>query len=131
MGYSCCVPGCKSNYKKDEPSVTVFKFPSIGELRQNLLHNIPRKFDKITQSTRACIKYFEDKNVHGFNIHTNREGTTYTVSDVVLIKFFYCTSCIITNIKSMLKWYYFICKLFFMATDVVVRSGFLLVLCDF
>ena len=36
MEYSCCVPGCKSNYKKDEPSVTVFKFLSIGELRQKL-----------------------------------------------------------------------------------------------
>ena len=48
MGYSCCVPGCKSYYKKDEPSVTVFKFPSIGELRHTLLQNIPRKFDKIT-----------------------------------------------------------------------------------
>ena len=103
MGYSCCVPGCKSNYKKDEPSVTVFKFPSIGELRQTLLQNIRRKFDKINQSRRVCIQYFEDKDVHGFNIHTNPDGTTYTVSDVVLIKLFYCTSCIITNIKSMLK----------------------------
>ena len=103
MGYSCCVLGCKSNYKKDEPSVTVFKFSSIGELRQTLLQNIPRKFDKITQSRRVCIKYFEDKDVHGFNIHTNLDGTTYTVSDVVVIKLFYCTSCIITNIKSMLK----------------------------
>ena len=58
MEYSCCVPGCKSNYKKDEPSVTVFKFPSIGEVRQKLLQNIPRKLDTIIQSTRVCIKYF-------------------------------------------------------------------------
>ena len=69
----------------------VFKFSSIGELTQKLLQNIPRKFDKITQSTRVCIKYFEDKDVHGFNIHTNPDGTTYKVSDVVLIKLFYCT----------------------------------------
>ena len=87
---------CKSNYKKDKPSVTVFKFPSIGELRQKLLQNISRKFDKITLSRRVCIKYFEDKDVHGFNIHTHPD-------DVVLIKLFYCTSYIITNIKSMLK----------------------------
>ena len=105
-------------------------FPALG-IETKWSQNIPRKFDKITQSTRVCIKYFEDKYVHGFNIHINPVGTTYTVSDVVLIKLFYCTSCIITNIKSMLKWHYFICKLFFMATDVVVRSGFLLVLCDF
>ena len=30
MGYSWFVPEFKSNYK-DEPNVTVFKFPSIGE----------------------------------------------------------------------------------------------------
>ena len=82
----------------------MFKFPSIGELRQKLIQNIPRKFDKIIQSTRVCIKYFEDKDVHGFNIHINPDGTTYTVSDVVRIKLFYCTSsCIITKIKSMLN----------------------------
>ena len=85
------LPGCKSNYKKDEPSVTVFKFPSIGELRPKLLQNIPRKFDKFTQSTRVCIKYFEDKYVHSFYTHTNPDETTYTVSDVVHIKLFYCT----------------------------------------
>ena len=79
MGYSCCVPGFKANYKKHEPSVTVFKFYSIGELRQTLLHNIPRKFDKINQSRRVCVKYFEDKDVHGYNIHTNPDGTTCTV----------------------------------------------------
>ena len=83
MGYSWCVPGCTSNYKKDEPSVTVFKFLSIGELRQKLLQNRPRKFDKITKSTWVCIKYFEDKDVHGINIHTNPDGTTYTASDIV------------------------------------------------
>ena len=91
MGYSCCVPGCKSNYKKDEPSVAVFKFPSIVVLRQKWLQNISRKFDKITQSTSLCMKYLEDKDVHSFNIHTNPDGTTYTASDVVRIKLLYCT----------------------------------------
>ena len=93
MGYSCCVSGCKSNYKKAEPNVTVtvFKFLSIGELRQTWLQYILRKFDKITKSTRVCIKHSEDKDVHSFNIHTNPDGTTYTVSNVVLIKLFYCT----------------------------------------
>ena len=47
MRYLCCVPGCKSNYKKDEPNVMVFKFPSIGEFRQKWLQNISRKFDKL------------------------------------------------------------------------------------
>ena len=66
MGYSYCVPGYKSNYKK-EPTVTVFNYPSIGELRKKWLQNIPGKFDKITQSTRVCIKHFKDKDVHSFN----------------------------------------------------------------
>ena len=84
--------------------MSVFKFRSIGELRQKLLQNIPIKFDKITQSTRVCIKYFEDKDVHSFNIHTNPNGTTYTVSDVVqyLLSYYIGHTCIITNIKSML-----------------------------
>ena len=81
MGYLSCVPGCKSNYKKDVPNVTVFKFPSIGELRQKWLHNTPKKFHKITQSTRVCINNFEDKDVHSFNIHTNPDGTTYLYSE--------------------------------------------------
>ena len=69
----------------------MFKFPSNGESRQKWLHNIHRKFGQITKATRLCIKHFEDKDVHSFNIHTNPDGTTYTVSNVVLIKLFYCT----------------------------------------
>ena len=103
MGYSCCVSGCKSNYKKDEPNVTVFKFPSIGKLREKWLQNIPRQIDKITQSTRVCIKHFEDKDVHSFNIHTNTDGTTYTVSNVVLIKLFYYIQMYYYEYKSMLN----------------------------
>ena len=91
MRYSYCVPGCKSNYKKDEPNVTVFKFLSIEELRQKWLQNIPRKYDTITQPASVCIIHFEDKDEHSFIIHTNPDGTTYTVSNVVLIKLFYCT----------------------------------------
>ena len=66
--------------------------------------------------------------MHGFNIHTNPDGTTYTVSDVVLIKLFYCTYTYYYEYKKYVKYGII---LFFMATDVVVRSGFLLVLCDF
>ena len=100
MRYPCCVPGCKSNYKKDEPRVTVFKFHSIGELIQKWLHNIPRKFEKITISTRVCIKYFEDKDVNGFNIKTSPDGTSYTVREY-LLSYYIVHTCIITNIKSM------------------------------
>ena len=101
---SGCVPGYKSNYKKDEPNVTVFKFPGIGELRQKWLQNRPRKFDKIIQSTRVCIKHFEDKDVHSFNIQTNPDETTYTVSNVVLIKLFYCAYMYYYEYKKYVKY---------------------------
>ena len=78
MGYSCCVPGCKANYKKDESNVTVFKFTSIGKLGEKWSQNIPRQFDKITKSTRVCIKHFEDNDVLSFNIHTNPEVVVRT-----------------------------------------------------
>ena len=42
-------------------------FLALGKLRQKWLQIIPRKFDKITQSTKLCIKHFEDKDVHSFN----------------------------------------------------------------
>ena len=41
-------------------------FLALGNGDKKLLQNIPRKFDKITQSTRVCIKHFEDKDVHSF-----------------------------------------------------------------
>ena len=59
-----------------QTNVTVFKLPSIGDLRQNRLQNILRKFDKITQSIRVCTKHFEDKDLHSFIIHTNPDETT-------------------------------------------------------
>ena len=75
MGYSCCVPGCKSNYKKDEPSVAVFKFPSIGELLQNI-----QEYVYNTLKSNMCMV-----------LTFTKIPITYTVSDVVLIKLLYCT----------------------------------------
>ncbi len=98
MGYSCCVTGCTSNYKKGDPNVTVFKFPVNEELRQKWLLNIPRKLDKITQSTRVCIKHFEEKDVHSFNIHTNDDGTTYRVSSILYMDIHVYTIHVVGNI---------------------------------
>ena len=82
MGISYCVTGCTSNYSRrgeNSPHVTVFKFPDNEDLRRKWILNIPRKLDKITTATRVCIKHFEVKDVHTFNIHTNPDGTTYKV----------------------------------------------------
>ena len=58
MGYSCCLPGCKSNYKKDESNVAVFKFPSIVELRQKWLHHHHRVIKLVSSiSPRISLLY--------------------------------------------------------------------------
>ena len=50
---------------------------------QNWLRNIPRHLENITRNTRVCIKHFEEKDVHTFDLHTNYDGSTYRVSYVI------------------------------------------------
>ena len=57
-----------------------FGFPLDETNRQNWLRNIPRHFENITRNTRVCIKHFEEKDVHTFDLHTNHDGSTYRVS---------------------------------------------------
>ena len=40
-------------------------------------------FENITRNTRVCIKHFEEKDVHTFDLHTNYDGSTYRVSYVI------------------------------------------------
>ena len=89
MGCKCCVPGCKSNYESagKEGRCSTFGFPLDETNRQNWLRNIPRYCDNITRNTRVCIKHFEEKDVHTFDLHTNY-GSTYTVSNI--IRFTHC-----------------------------------------
>ena len=82
----------------------IIVYESVVRSKASMLQNIPRKFDKITQSTRVCIKHFEDKDVHSFNIYTNPVGTTYTVSNVVLNKLFYCTLMYYYEYKNYVKY---------------------------
>ena len=80
-----CVPGCKSNYESagKEGRCSTFGFPLDETNRQNWLRNIPRHFENITRNTRVCIKHFEEKDVHTFDLHTNYDGYTYRVSYVI------------------------------------------------
>ena len=52
-------------------------------LRQKWLHHIPIDFVNITKNTRVCIKHFEEKDIHTYNIHTNPDGSTYRVSKII------------------------------------------------
>ena len=85
MGYKCCVPGCTSNYNSagKEGKCSTFGFPQDPVLRQKWLHHIPRDFVNITKNTRVCIKHFEEKDIHTYNIHTNPDGSTYRVSKII------------------------------------------------
>ena len=58
-------------------------FPQDPVLRQKWLHHIPRDFVNITKNTRVCIKHFEEKDIHTYNIHTNPDGSTYRVSKIM------------------------------------------------
>ena len=68
-------------------------------IKRKIVTDSVQKVYKITQSSRVYIKHFEDKDVHSFNMHTNLNGTTYTVSNVVLIKLLYCTYIIVTVVS--------------------------------
>ena len=85
MVCKCCVFGCKSNYESagKEGRCSTFGFPLDETNRQNCLRNIPRHFENITTNTRVCIKHFEEKDVHTFDLHTNYDGSTYRVSYVI------------------------------------------------
>ena len=60
MGYSCCIPGCKSIYKKDELNGTVFKFPSILELRKNCyIIYLKSLTNSSIHESMVCTEHFE------------------------------------------------------------------------
>ena len=57
MPRSCCVPGCKSNYKSGDASA--FRFPKDEQRRQQWLRAIHRKEFTPTGNTTVCSKHFE------------------------------------------------------------------------
>lgn len=63
MPSTCCVPGCRSNYKNTE-SVRVFKFPEKGtEQYECWLRKIPRKDWIPGNRTVVCVKHFREKDI--------------------------------------------------------------------
>ena len=66
---------CKSNYESacKEGKCSTLGFPFDETNRQNWLRNIPRHFDTITRNIRVCIKRFEEKNVHTFDLQLRHE----------------------------------------------------------
>lgn len=79
MPSSCCVPGCRSNYTSNSPSVTVFKFPKNEELKRKWLSAIPRA--DFTPKTRSvvCLKHFDERFVIREDTVTRPDGSVLTV----------------------------------------------------
>lgn len=62
MGYSCCVPGCKSNYGNSSYTST-FRFPKDKTLREKWINSIHRKNFDVSDKAVVCILHFEPRFV--------------------------------------------------------------------
>ena len=63
MVNSCTVYGCTSNDKKKDKTnyIPIFTFPDDSEKRAEWIRNIPNTDLKVTNNSRVCINYFEER----------------------------------------------------------------------
>lgn len=95
MPRSCCVPGCKSNYKSDY--TPIFSFPSAEERLTLWKKAIPRENLTVTKNSGVCIIHFPEdqivREIRGtrrdgkFCIHLHITGIMYVG---LSLRFFYC-----------------------------------------
>ena len=57
-GFTCCVPGCFTNSKRDT-HLSFYVFPKEKNLRRRWLHSISRKNFKATTGHRVCSLHFK------------------------------------------------------------------------
>ena len=57
MGQSCCVPGCKSNYRSSDTSA--FRFPKDEVMKKKWIRCIRRDNFMVTDNTLVCIKHLK------------------------------------------------------------------------
>ena len=57
-GFTCCVPGCFSNSKRDL-TLSFYGFPKEKKLRSRWLHKISRKNFSPSTGHRVCSLHFE------------------------------------------------------------------------
>lgn len=57
-GFTCCVPGCFSNSKRDV-NLSFYGFPKEKNLRKRWLHKISRKNFSPSSGHRVCSLHFE------------------------------------------------------------------------
>lgn len=67
MGFKCCVVNCRTNYDTQPRKYPVFAFPSQPELRKKWLEKIETKSQKVTHSSRVCVKHFKPEDIRKSN----------------------------------------------------------------
>ena len=68
MGYTCCVPNCKTGYRSNKESeseakIPLFRFPSDPVLCQKWIRTIPRENLNVNNSCRICAEHFVDSDI--------------------------------------------------------------------
>ena len=70
-GFTCCVPGCFSNSKRDV-NLSFYGFPKEKNLRKRWLHKISRKNFSPSTGQRVCSLHFEGgKKPYMYNVSVN------------------------------------------------------------
>ena len=73
MPDKCCVPGCRGNYERNGPAVSVFHFPDDPERRKKWIQEIPRDLNGLSNPV-VCERHFMNHFVIKTNSFKNENG---------------------------------------------------------
>ena len=77
MGYTCCVPQCKTGYpNKTAEKIALFQFPKEANLRKKWIAAIPRKNWIPFNLHRICAKHFIKENIQSVSIDQREQKKT-------------------------------------------------------
>lgn len=72
MGYTCCVPGCRTGYRSSKRKGRLFQFPSDPTLRNKWIAAIPRLNWTVSYNHRVCEKHFSPNDFVLFSIDSRK-----------------------------------------------------------
>ncbi|BFZ14281.1 hypothetical protein BsWGS_17319 [Bradybaena similaris] len=78
MPHSCCVRGCKSNFRGQE-YVSLFRFPSDPDLKDKWLELIGRKDYVVNKNSVVCARHFEPHFIVTVNCVKRSDGSLLCV----------------------------------------------------
>ena len=64
MVYSCCVPGCNTDYRsfKTSTKISSFRFPTDENLKKKWISSMPRQNWTVASSHKVCQLHFEESD---------------------------------------------------------------------